>query len=200
MASGDSKSSATPVRSGRLRLVSGRGSEWAPYVVRSEAQYWTGSYGQTNLADSCTTYATANIALSGTTGTTVSAVGALANGFGSITLGQPSAAGKATVCLDMASSSDGCTAGTPVSIDYLRGNWTDSTYTADPSATVLFGRAAQNTRGKWGFLYRRKNFQAALVKPRPRTPGNATRISFSVVRAVCLPVGSGWHCRSSRRR
>jgi len=152
------QSSATPLRFGRLRLISGQGSELAPYVVRSEAQYWTGSYWQTNIADSCTSYAKANVALSGTTGTAVSAVGPLANGFGSITLSKPSVAGTATVCLDMASSSDGCTAGTPASIDYLRGNWANAAYTADPSATVLFGGAALNTRGNWGYLYRRENF------------------------------------------
>lgn len=152
------QSSATPLRFGRLRLISGQGSELAPYVVRSEAQYWTGSYWQTNIADSCTSYAKANVALAGTTGTTVSAVGPLANGFGSITLARPSAAGTATVCLDMASSSDGCSAGTPAAIDYLRGNWTGAAYTADPGATVLFGGAALNTRGNWGYLYRRENF------------------------------------------
>lgn len=152
------QSSATPLRFGRLRLISGQGSELAPYVVRSEAQYWTGSYWQTNIADSCTSYASANVALSGTTGTTVSGVSPLANGFGSITLARPSAAGKATVCLDMASSADGCAATTPAAIDYLRGNWTSAAYTADPGATVLFGGAALNTRGNWGYLYRRESF------------------------------------------
>ena len=153
------KFSGSPLRMrfGRLRLISGQGSDLAPFIMQTEAQYWDGSYWRTNTDDSCTSYATGNCAVSGTTGTTVSTANVIKNGYGSLLLTKPTSSGTATICLDMAATADGCTA-TAATLDYLRGNWSGPAFTFDPSATVLFGGANSNSRGNWGFLYRRENF------------------------------------------
>ena len=157
--SGHSEGS-TPTRSGRLRLISGQGSEQAPFVVKSAAQFWDGTYWQANTLDSCTSYSTANAKVAGSTGTAVSAATGIKSGYGTLTLSKPTVAGAATVCLDTGTlASDGCVAALPGSIGYLRGNWKVVTsYDQDPSATVQFGGANANSRGNWGFLYRRENF------------------------------------------
>ncbi len=144
-------------RYGRLRLASGQGSEWSPYLLQVEAQYWDGTYWRTNTVDSCTAYASNAFTVSGPTGTTASTATGLNQGYGSLMLNKPTSAGTATICADMASTADGCTA-TPASLEYLRGNWGAATYTKDPSASVIFGGANSNSRGNWGFLYRRENF------------------------------------------
>jgi len=153
---------STPTRSGRLRLISGQGSEQAPFVVKSEAQYWDGSFWQTNTLDSCTGYAVANARVSGGTGTAVSTATGIRSGYGTLTLSRPAGAGLASVCLDTGTlAGDGCVAASPASIGYLRGNWNPNKptiYDQDPNATVQFGGAASNSRGNWGFLYRRENF------------------------------------------
>lgn len=151
---------ATTMRSGRLRLQSGQGSGQLPYVVRTEAQYWDGTYWRTNAQDSCTGYAAANVKLTGSTGTSVSAASGVSNGYGSLTLSKPTSLGLATLCLDSGTlANDGCVAASPASIGYLRGNWiTATSYDQDPSATVLFGGANADSRGNWGFIYRRENF------------------------------------------
>ena len=154
------QSAATPLRFGRLRLISGQGSGQAPYVVKSEAQYWDGSYWRINAQDSCTSYATTNAKVTGNTGTTVAAASGVSGGYGSLTLSKPTSLGLAAVCLDTGTlTNDGCIAASPASIGYLRGNWKVATvFDQDPSATVLFGGANADSRGNWGFLYRRENF------------------------------------------
>lgn len=151
---------ATLMRSGRLRLISGQGSGQVPYVVKSEAQYWDGTYWRTNAQDSCTSYTTVNAKVSGSTGTTVAAASGISSGYGSLTLSKPTSLGLAAVCLDTGTlANDGCIAASPASIGYLRGNWkTATSYDQDPGATVLFGGANADSRGNWGFIYRRENF------------------------------------------
>ena len=147
----------TGIRFGRLRLISGQGSDVAPFIMKTEAQYWDGAYWRTNILDSCTSYVTANAACSGLT--SVSAVTGISKGYGSLTLAAPSGAGTARICLDMISSADGCSGATSAaSLDYLRGNWGAPTYDRDPFGNIEFGRANSNTRGNWGFIYRRENF------------------------------------------
>ncbi|SDI18916.1 conserved repeat domain-containing protein [Propionivibrio dicarboxylicus] len=148
----------TKSRFGRLRLISGQGSELAPYVMKTEAQYWDGSYWRTNVDDSGSLYVVGNAALTGATGTSAVGAGAVAGGYGTLTLAKPTASGMATVCLDLATSSDGCSGSSAAGLAYLRGNWGSSSYDRDPSATVLFGGGGANSRGNWGFLYRRENF------------------------------------------
>ena len=147
----------TGIRFGRLRLISGQGSDVAPFIMKTEAQYWDGAYWRTNILDSCTSYVTANAACSGLT--SVSAVTGISKGYGSLTLAAPSGAGTARICLDMISSADGCTGAiSAASLDYLRGNWGAPSYDRDPFGNIEFGRANSNTRGNWGFIYRRENF------------------------------------------
>jgi hypothetical protein len=146
-------------RFGRLRLISGQGSTTAGYTMKTEAQYWDGTAWSTNTLDSCTTYVAGNAQVTGSTGTSITGVAGITSGFGSLTLAPPTSAGTATVCLDLASSADGCTATTtPASLDYLRGNWSAVTFDKDPSGTVVFGGVDSNSRGNWGFLYRREKF------------------------------------------
>jgi hypothetical protein len=143
------------LRFGRLRLVSGQGSELAAFKMQTEVQYWDGTYWRTNTADSLTSFSAGSIAIVGTTGTSVSSVAGVSQGYGSITLTKPSSAGTATICMDMATTANGCTGSIAANLGYLLGG---STYDKDPSATVLFGGGNSNSRGNWGFIYRRENF------------------------------------------
>jgi len=145
----------TTVRFGKLRLIPGQGSELAVFKMQAEVQYWDGTYWRTNKDDSLTSFASSNFAISGTTGATAGTATGINQGFGSILLNKPSSAGTATVCMDMATTSNGCTGASAANLGYLLGG---STYDKDPSATVLFGGANSNSRGNWGFLYRRENF------------------------------------------
>ena len=151
--------SAAKVRFGRLRLIPGQASDVAPFIMKTEAQYWDGAYWRTNTLDSCTSYVKENVACTGTASTSASATMDLNKGYGSITLAKPSGAGSARICLDMASTADDCTGATSAaSLDYLRGNWGAPTYDKDPFGNIEFGRTNLNTRGNWGFIYRRENF------------------------------------------
>ncbi|SDI19135.1 DUF6701 domain-containing protein [Propionivibrio dicarboxylicus] len=154
------QSVATALRFGRLRLISGQGSELAPYVLKTEAQYWDGSFWRVNLDDSCTTYTVSNAKDNSTVPiTSVSAATSVKNGYGTLTFAKPTSSGTATVCMDLSATANGCTASAAGDIGYLLGNWGGvSTFTVDPSASILFGGAAANSRGNWGFLYRRENY------------------------------------------
>ncbi|MFZ4539712.1 DUF6701 domain-containing protein, partial [Propionivibrio sp.] len=142
-------------RFGRLRLIPGQGSNLAPFKMQTEVQYWDGTYWRTNVADSCTTLASGNFAVSGTTGTTASTAAGISQGYGSILLTRPTSVGTATICMDMATTANDCTVTTPPNLGYLLGG---PAYNTDPSATVFFGGASSNSRGNWGYLYRRENF------------------------------------------
>jgi MSHA biogenesis protein MshQ len=51
------------IRSGRLKMQNAYGSELLSLPVPLEAQYWTGNYYATNVADSCTVIPMASIAM-----------------------------------------------------------------------------------------------------------------------------------------
>ncbi len=145
------------LRFGRLRMISGQGSDAAPFIMKTEAQYWDGAYWRTNMLDSCTSYVKENAACSGLT--SVSAATVVNKGYGSLTLTKPSGVGTAKICLNMASTADGCAGATSAaSLGYLRGNWGAASYDKDPFGYIEFGRANSNTRGNWGFIYQRENF------------------------------------------
>jgi uncharacterized repeat protein (TIGR01451 family) len=150
------------IYSGRLRLISGQGSELAPFWMQAEVQYYDGTYWSTNINDSCTTYVAQNFGVSGTTSTAVGTkpgdVKSIKNGFGSFLLAAPSptSRGFAKICLDLATTAkpDDCIAATPIgTLGYLR-----PAAGVDPFATVTFGGANSNSRGNWGYIYRRENF------------------------------------------
>ena len=151
----------TGIRFGRLRLISGQGSDVAPFIMKTEAQYWDGAYWRTNILDSCTSYVKENVVCTGPVSTSVSSTMGINKGYGSITLAKPDPAGAGIerICLDMASTANGCSGATSAaSLDYLLGNWGAPTYDRDPFGNIEFGRANSNTRGNWGFIYRRENF------------------------------------------
>ena len=97
------------LRSGRLRLSNAFGSAGAVLQIPVVAEYWTGNAWVLNSADSCSTLASANVALSnprnaaGNTSTATSTAGALtvSNGSGVITLSAPSPA-NSSLGLDVA--------------------------------------------------------------------------------------------------
>lgn len=151
---------STNIVSGRLRLISGQGSELAPFWMQTEVQRFNaGGFWETSTNDSCTSYATGNFLVTPVPGTSVSTVKPINKGFGSILLRKPVSGGTATICLDMAATAGGCAGAAAASLGYLRGNWKGATtFTKDPSATVQFGGANSNSRGNWGYLYRRENF------------------------------------------
>ncbi len=154
----------TKARFGRLRMISGQGSELNSYKMLAEAQFWNGSFWVTNALDSLTPLAAGNvgIAWSGSSSApSLSGVSSLTGGFGSISLGRPGGIGTATLCLDLLSTANGCTGATaPAQLDYLFGNWLapGTNYNRDPEGRVQFGRANPGTRANSGFIYRRENF------------------------------------------
>ena len=97
------------LRSGRLRLSNAFGSAGAALQIPVVAEYWTGNAWVLNSADSCSTLASANVALSnprndaGNTSTATSTADALtvSNGSGVITLSAPSPA-NSSLGLDVA--------------------------------------------------------------------------------------------------
>lgn len=154
------QTNSTRIRDGRLRLVSGQGSDKAPYVMPVEVQYWTGSSWATNVLDSCTTYASNNVKVSSTGGVpAVSGVSTVNAGYGSIRLGAPGSPGVASLCLDLGPDTGGatCAAGASAGAAYLQFPWTGGT-AQDPTATVNFGAAQPTSRAPWGYIYRRENF------------------------------------------
>lgn len=146
-------------RYGRLRMSPGQGSDKTGYILGLEAQYCTTVSGtvctrwSTNGDDSYSTLVNANIGLTGVS-VPSSSLASIKNGVGRITLGKPAGRGTLKVCLDLASTGDGCTTiagGSHADLDYLRGNWGgSSTFTIDPSATIDFGKP-----GLRGYIYRR---------------------------------------------
>lgn len=146
----------TGVRFGRLRLVSGQGSQHADYLLRTEAQYWNGSAWVTNTLDSLTPLAADNFAITGA-GTIIDA-GNIDQGFGSVRI-RPSGTGVADVCLGAGAAGTGaCAAANPAELDYLLGNWSDAAFDDDPGVRVTFGQPQQKSRANWGFIYRRENY------------------------------------------
>jgi hypothetical protein len=156
-------STSTRLRFGRLRLVSGQGSERNDYTLPVEAQYWNGAAWIINRDDSHTTFTTGNASLSWTPTTpgdiapTLSSSAAVIGGFGSIRLGKPGGRGTAKVCLDLGTTA-GCAATTPGTWEFLGGNWLGGAFDRDPSAVVYFGRPRPDSLAPWGLIYQRENF------------------------------------------
>lgn len=150
----------TQIRRGRLRLSNAFGSEKSALSLPLQAQYWTGNTWILNSADSCTSIAPANVALSGytgaITGTTASAV-TLSSGAGNLSLSVPTpanATGSVFVAINLgATTTDvSCLASHPASMGaskaWLRaqnGNCA-ATYDRDPSASATFGIYVPETK------------------------------------------------------
>ena len=160
----------TEVRFGRLRLGSASGSPLLPLRMPVEAQYWNGTFFVTNVADSCTMLATANVGLGNYLGnlnageTTVSPVtNPLSAGRGAITLSAPGGGNNGSVDvainLGTGANADACPAFAPAATagnkSYLRGSWCTppGTYTKDPSARARFGIRGGDER-----IYLRENY------------------------------------------
>jgi len=133
----------TAIRAGRLRLHNAFGAATS-LRMEIEAQYWSGRSWVKNAADSTTSIAAANIPP--IPGWTITAPGALSSGAGFITL-HPGAAGRATVCVDLAGNGSHCAA-SPLGAPWLQSNWGGAaSHDVDPSATATFGIRAPEHRG-----------------------------------------------------
>ena len=157
---------------------SGQGHQFSPQPLRVpvEAQYWSGTFFITNVADSCTPLFTTNVGLgnyirTGAGTTSVTAVTSpLSAGRGTITLGVPAAdvrsvdvavnlgpvppgTATANACPDSPAFAPAATAANKT---YLRGNWCNppGTYTKDPSTRARFGIR----RGSDETIYTRENY------------------------------------------
>jgi MSHA biogenesis protein MshQ len=159
------------MRFGRLRVGGNSGSQLLPLQVPFEAQYWTGAFFETNIADTCTTLVAANIGLGNYIGnlnageTTVTAViSPLQAGRGRITLSAPGAGnnGSVDVAVNLGPdpNADACPAFAPAATagdkDYLRGLWCTppGTYTKDPAARARFGILRSSDEA----IYNRENY------------------------------------------
>lgn len=161
---------STPLRSGRLLVANGYGSEKSALQLALRVEYWSGQAWVLNGADSCTGYGAASIpagsvALSnlrnhqGGTGawtTSATAVTMSASGDGSVTLAAPS--GGATGTLDLAlnlgsgTADASCLTSHPAStgagLPWLRsrnGNCATG-WASDPWARASFGIYSPETR------------------------------------------------------
>ena len=163
----------TSIRSGRVRLVNGYGSELLPLPLKVDVQYYISSGWTTNTADSCTQLAASNFAFTASapscsTAVTscITALSVTATGTGpysapwTVGLSKPTSSGFACISLNLDGSAAGntCTAtGTPgspvgsVAAPWLRHPWT-SAAPANPSAAVNFGIY------KSPLIYRRENY------------------------------------------
>jgi hypothetical protein len=143
--------SANPFRYGRLRLSNAYGSDKIDLAVPFETQYWNGSAFVKNAQDSCTALAAGNIALGNKQGGLAAyagpiAVGAIANGAGTITLTKPAAATSGSVDLvavlgsvGIPANCGGLAGGASAALPWLSGKWCGANYDRDPTARATFG-------------------------------------------------------------
>jgi MSHA biogenesis protein MshQ len=152
------------MRFGRLRLIGGSGSPLLPLRLPFEAQYWTGTFFATNVADTCTTVASSNVGLGnyngGLSSASVTAVSTLSAGRGTITLGPPGTgvSGSVDVAIKLGSSPVVCPAFTPPLtgsgvLPWLRGQWCGTAYDRDPVARARFGIRSGDEQ-----IYMRENY------------------------------------------
>jgi MSHA biogenesis protein MshQ len=135
----------TPIRSGRLHLVSFYGSELLPPRVEYRTEYWDGSRWLTNTLDSTTSITAANFA---TGGLTVNGVGALTNGIGLITFDvAPAGSYDIAANLNASGVDTSCNAvhgGAAANMGWLQGFWSANcggvaAWAQDPSARIRLG-------------------------------------------------------------
>lgn len=163
----------TTIRSGRVRLVNGYGSELLPLALPVDIQYYSSSGWTTNSADTCTQLVASNFAFtaaapscSTAVSSCITALSVTATGTGpyrapwTVGLSKPTSAGYAciTLNLDGAAAGNRCTAtGTPgspvgsVGAPWLRHPWSSAAST-NPAALVTFGIY------KSPLIYRRENY------------------------------------------
>jgi MSHA biogenesis protein MshQ len=167
------------MRFGRLALRNANGSQIVPLRLAMEAQYWgytnppanTALGFMTNTADSCTSIANVNVAMSGFAGrlsaceTAVNGAGTLSAGRKTLLLPAPGSANDGsvllTVNLDSTNSGTTCTSVgggtvgvTGASRSYLQGNWAGTDYDDNPTARAAFG----TFRGAEEVIFMRENF------------------------------------------
>jgi hypothetical protein len=148
------------MRFGRLAIRNANGSQLVPLPVQVEAQYWSGAPTNafiTNAADSCTSIAAGNVAMSNFTQnlaaceTAISGGGVLSAGRKTLQLAAPGSANNGsvdlTVNLGASASGNTCTAvgagpgplTTTANLPHLQGNWTGVNYDQNPTARATFG-------------------------------------------------------------
>lgn len=132
-----------PYRYGRLRLLNFYGSELLPPKVGYRAEFYTGVGWGVNALDNCSTPAAANVVLPA--GLSISSMGSLFNGVGTITL-NTAAVGSYDMALNLgATATDAsCNAAHPASAaankPWLRFDWCAGGV-KDPNARVKLGSA-----------------------------------------------------------
>jgi hypothetical protein len=161
-------------RFGRLTIRNANGSQLLPLLVRMEAQYWPGAPTNafiTNTADSCTTIAVNNPAMSGFTGnlsaceTANTSVSNFSSGRSTLLLAAPggSNSGSVNLTVNLGASASGTTCttvgGGTVSAAganqlHLQGNWSGGAYNVNPTAHATFGIS----RGSEEVVFVRENF------------------------------------------
>jgi MSHA biogenesis protein MshQ len=172
----DGGAGGAEIRFGRLRLVNANGSQLVPLPVRMEAQYYaSAALGfVTNADDHCTAIASTDVAMTFTGNlapaptnckTVLSNGGPLTAGRRTLMLSAPGSGNDGAAMLTVnlgAASGNTCTVNTsspPVGATgaartHLRGNWTVTTYTEDPSARATFGAF----KGAGEVIFIRENF------------------------------------------
>lgn len=163
-------------RFGRLVLGSAHGSAKLGLAVPVEAQYWSGQVWRRNTPDSCTSISASTIAMGNYKGSlnstnmpagNLSAPGALAAGYGTLSLAKPTDGATGSVDLSInlgaVAAAPNCTsimgwvpAAPSVSganMDYLQDRWCRAGgHADDPFARATFGIYRDK------FIYRRENF------------------------------------------
>lgn len=161
----------TSLRSGRLWLGNAYGSDRANLALPYEAQQWNGSAFVKNTADSCTSFAAANLGLGNYQGGLSAAnmgiarfsVGAIAAGAGTIAITAPAAATAGSVDLFVnlgatgaPSDCGGIGGGTSAARPWLSGKWCGSNYDRNPTARATFGVFGSSARR--GSIYLRESY------------------------------------------
>ncbi len=157
-------SANTSIRSGRLVIANGYGSEKSALVLQARTEYWSGAAWVKNTADSCTSVPATALALSnyrdykGNVGswTTSGSAITISSGSGTLTLAAPSggATGTVDLALNLGSTAadQSCLATHPATtgagLAWLRSNFGScaSSWDRDPSARAAFGVYSPETR------------------------------------------------------
>ena len=165
------------MRFGRLALSNANGSQLSTLPVQVEAQYWLGAPSNTfvtNTADTCTSIAAGNVAMSNFTDnlsgsptceTAASGGGVLSAGRRTLLLAAPGNAnnGGVNLTVNLAASAAGTTcttaggapvAATTANLPHLQGNWTGGAYSVNPSGRATFGVY----KGAGEVIFIRENF------------------------------------------
>ncbi len=130
--------STLDIRYGRFMLQNAAGPEEQNLPISLQSQYWNGNVFTQNLQDSCSSFDSNSLTVSGVTSLKDGTAGSMVAGqnpFNSIFIPAPNTAGVATLQYQI-----------PLQLQYMQFPWNGGTSLVDPTAEANFGRYSGNKR------------------------------------------------------